>query len=213
MLAIVLATAISPFMPSVSAGHFTSWMYAKAPFNGSWNKFGSTPPASHYRAYGGDWAVDYYQTQSFAIPPIWGYLNLDSSTYTSGLSAQVSQVGSACAGSNWAGYKIRYDTYDPTGYRGWYLVSHVNDNNGEYTYQPDLWEWFSSHAFIGWTYQWSYSSCYQVTNPGGVHWHIESWQPTHFACFFPWASAAALDMYDNITAIGSNATSSGSACF
>lgn len=204
------ATAGRPgAMESVADSHFTHWVHWRAPFTGYWDRFGVAHPSSHPTPWGGDWSVDYY-----SAPGTPGSFYASSSAGYS-VYGIVSAVSGSCSNRLvWAGYMYRVDVHDTgLGYRGWVLYAHVQDTYGATWYRLQPGQQVTNGSGIGWTERWSYSSCYQATNDAGVHWHLEAYQPTHYACWYPYQSGTGLAQGAVLGAVGSNAVRAKAPCW
>jgi hypothetical protein len=207
VVAAIVIVMVAQAAPA-SASHFTHWILIRAPFSGYWDRFGIAHPSYHQTHFGGDWGVDFYQ-----LPGTGGTFFIANSN---GLSSYgvVGSRGGTCRQGLWAGYAYRFDLYDSTGYRGWYLTAHVSETNGmgqSYLLQPG--SYMYNGNFIGWTAQYPNSDCYQVDTASGVHWHIEAYQPSHYACYFPYSSGTYLSAGQDMGAVGSNATYAKAPCW
>jgi len=207
-VAVAIVTVMVAGPRSAAASHFTHWILIRAPFSGYWDRFGIAHPSSHHTPFGGDWGVDFY-----APPGTGGTFFIANSN---GLPAYgvVADRRPSCGGKDWAGWAYRFGLYDSSGYRGWYLVAHVSETNSigsPYYLQPGT--TIYNGNFIGWTAQYNYSNCYQVTNASGVHWHIEAFQPRHYSCYFPYPSGTYLVSGQDMGAVGSNATAPRRPCW
>lgn len=122
--AALVALAVGILMPlnpaAVSAGHFTTWIHARAPFAGVWNYDNNAPPATHHTPWGGDWAVDYYKTSG-----TYGYYRATFSGGGGYPYAAVASNGSSGGDPNvWAGRAYVLSLYEPgQTYRGWYTIA------------------------------------------------------------------------------------------
>jgi hypothetical protein len=57
---------------------------------------------------------------------------------------------------------------------------------------------------LGYLNQWPWSSCYAVSNPAGVHTHIEAYNSSLYSCYWPYWSGTWLNWWDTVGAIGVN---------
>ena len=206
-LFILVAAGFGLIRERAEATHFTNWLEIRSPFAGYWDKFGIAPPATHHTPWNGDWATDVY-----AAPGTNGgfrVANSDGGTAYGTIASPGTM--SSCAGSTWAGYAYRITVSDASGPRGWYLAAHINGvapGGGQYLLSAG--QTLYSGAGLGQTAAWAYSSCWQVQNLNGVHWHVEFEQPSHWSCWVPWSAGASLQVTSMLGAIGSNATTKSS---
>ena len=217
---ICAAALLLPSSKTAESGHFTNWLNLQAPYAGYWNKTicpdpgdPYTPqcaaPQNHHRPWAGDWATDFYQTPGAA-----GSFRIANSNGGTAYGYLPSPPGSSCSGSTWAGYAYKFSVYDGTGQRGWYLLAHVSGSNGiDPEYVLGQYTTVYNGTFVGYTAFWGTSTCYNVTTFGGVHWHVEMSQPTHYACWKPWSPGSSLGVTDMLGAVGSNALSAGASCW
>lgn len=124
--------------------------------------------------------------------------------------------GSACADPNLQGGRAyKFDVGDTTyGIRGKLAFGHVSDINPatgvQFTVSPGSTVYNGQQ--LGWTKQFPYSTCYQVSTSAGVHWHVEMYQPTHYSCFINWAANATLTTANTLGRIGSETLTARTAC-
>jgi hypothetical protein len=207
LLVLILSAGIA-FVPK-DASAFTNWILVQVPYAGTWNYANNAPPATHHRPWSGDWATDYYNP-----PGTWGRFYLTTSDGGATKYGVVASVGSSCQGADWAGIAYKFNMYDGSGYRGYYVTAHVQDLSPYWQYY-DLaqGQYMYDGYLIGWTYRFPRSDCYQVNYDSGVHWHIEMEQPSQYSCYYPWSPSAYLASGSTMGAIGSNATGYGAPCW
>lgn len=196
------------------ASHYVNPDYVIVPFTGTWANASDsdTWPWIHHLAYGGDWSIDYYASAG------------TSGIYDPAPSNGGSMTGTvvafqvACANPMYnGGWRYSVDVNNSiSGTRGYVTYAHVDPINPAdglfYTWGgpgspvPDV-------AELGWTQQFPYSSCYAVSFPSGVHWHLEGYQYTHYSCWEGWGVGTVLNKFSSVyTRIGSNATGIRQAC-
>lgn len=199
LVLVLVLCALPPWGHEAFASHFTNWLVVRAPFAGYWDRFGYANPATHHTPWFGDWATDFYQAPGAA-----GAFRISNSNGSSAFGI-VGRKGSSCNGTTWAGWAYKFNVYDDSGSRGWYLAAHVSDYNGPgQPYQLQMNQTVYDGNLIGWTAFWGQSSCYDVSNLDGVHWHIEMYQPVHYSCWYPWSAGTYLGASSVLGAVGSN---------
>jgi hypothetical protein len=215
----VCVASVAALPVPARASHFTNWLDIYAPFSGYWNKSicpdPSDPyspqcaaPQDHHILWYGDWSTDFYQWPGAA-----GAFRIGNSNGGTAYGSVASR-GSSCMGSTWAGYAYTINVYDGSGQRGFYVLAHVADSDGfgtSYVLSPGA--AIYNGGLVGWTAYWGTSSCYNVSNFDGVHWHVEMGQPVHYACWHPWASGSSVSTADTLGAVGSNALTGRATCW
>lgn len=212
LAALVSVVALAALWAPASASHHVNPDWFIAPFSGRWadasNSF--TWPQNHPLSYGGDWSTDYY-----AFPGTQGDFRIDPTAGSA--SGTIERFQSACGNpALYAGYQYRIRVNNSQmGSRGWVTLAHVDPVDpatGTFFWWGPPGSGIPRWAHVGWTYQFSNSSCYQVNNPSGVHWHIEGYQDSHYACFDNWGAGASLTFPSRAGLIGSNKTGVRQAC-
>lgn len=152
------------------------------PFAGTWAKQPEGEhPSNHHTPFGGQWAVDHYQS-----PPAGGVFRW-APHYAGSTNGRVILRGEACADPNLQGgifYRVAVEnsTY---GTRGWVLYAHVSKTNplDGAEYLIPVGTVLGNGHHLGWVKQWPMSACYFVSQADGNHWHIEMLQHEHHSCF------------------------------
>ncbi len=205
---IFVSSALGGFRTTheASATTFTNWINVWAPFSGTWNLGNNAPPESHHKPWGGDWSVDYYKTAGNT-----GYFGISNSNSGNANGWMYSGEGAAtsCSGGYWAGYRYKLHVYDDYDNRGWVVIAHVDatDSLGSSYFLPTA-TVINPWTFVGRTYWWDSSLCYQVTTNAGNHWHFEMKNAIdNKACYsYSGQSNLSLSTSNTLGAVGSNAT-------
>lgn len=151
----------------------------RAPFDGTVNKFNynSVHPYNHQLPFGGDWSTDYYAPAGTAV-----YANIGHNRvpYISP-RLKVTAVRAGCASGlvSSGGYLITVGVYSP------YNGSYIGEVDYMHLDRPSVsvGQTIAYGQRLGYLRQWTYSRCYSVTNPGGVHLHIEAYNAHHYSCY------------------------------
>lgn len=213
---LVAAVAAAGISYSARASHGPSnpsWVHVRAPFTGYWDRFGLADPSSHSPGYwGGDWATDFYQASG--TEGRW----YASSSVGSSIAATVADRRNTCNKSSWedAGVSYKISLTDSSGYLGWFSWNHVHPQTAAgYGYWLGFGASLSNGMLIGTTHQYDYQAgCWEVSTPGGVHWHIVAYNEHNYACYYPHSSGTLLSQQTDILgAVGANATGPGQACW
>ncbi|MGE3780230.1 MAG: hypothetical protein AB7F89_23780 [Pirellulaceae bacterium] len=195
-------------LPPIPAKAAPTWVEVRAPFNGYWDRWGYSPPSSH-NAYGAEWATDYYQS-----PNATGYWYPVSSGGDSVTSAALYPYNN-CGATSWttAGISYNIQLANGSGTLGYFQWGHVYPTGSGFYNGQNL----AFGEFIGYTYQWGFvGGCWEVTTPGGVHWHIagDNYGTSTHSCYAPNATGAFLNAYSGLLgAVGANATSAPQSCW
>ena len=168
-----------------------------APFTGYWDRFGYAPPATHPRS-SADWATDIYQAQGTAVKlQAFAPSNVN-------LTFKVSYRGAGCSTTD--GPTVRVAVYWNGTNIGWLAYSHLASVPSGVSTGASI----GNGAILGYTRQWTKQSCYQVSNPNGVHTHLGAANvrnvagSTNYSCYAPLASGTQYPLGRWIGIIGAN---------
>ena len=141
------------------------------PFDGYFDKFGDTSPNVHHRVVGGNWATDIYASPGTAV----------RYQERTGAIARVVSIMSACVGGgpSLGGSQIQLSLSDAGDGVALGTVFYLHLA----TPQVSVGQSIESGTVLGYTAQWESSSCYQVSNAGGVHTHFEVKSAVGSSCF------------------------------
>lgn len=178
--------------------------------NGVFDRWGYSHPSVHHTPWGGDWATDFY---GYPGSPV----RLDIREYSAGATAGtpygvVLSNGSSCASPyDWAGTAYQIALYDGAGSSvGWVLYAHVDTSGvGLYPVGSVL----GANTLLGYTAQYPWSYCYQVSTSAGVHTHVEAYNDHDYACYVPRPSGSVVAGGRALGGVGSNNTGPGQSCW
>lgn len=193
------------------AGSTAAWgsapntiLRVKDPISGGvWDRFGIAGPAIHHTPWGGDWSVDFYgypgSNVRFRVKE-----GVPGATVGVAYGVIESNASSCASPYDHAGTAYRIGLYDGANQHvGWVVYAHVETAGvgllpiGAVVVHGDV---------LGSVEQFPFSSCYQVSDPAGVHTHVELFNDHDYACYVPWAPGATLFARDTLGKVGSNNT-------
>lgn len=187
VLAVVglLAAALfgSPTSPASAAGPTVEIL---VPFAGTW---ANESPEEHQLWGQGEWGLDYFGNNQSVKLTVQGAENIS-----------LSVVGSwtGCAGS---GRRVQIKS-------GQTVLGTI-----EFAHLKDPASSVSNGGSLGTTYQWAQCSAWQVTNPGGVHTHIEVAAASgQTSCWVNHGLSAPLDSTAVLARLGSTSANSDGSC-
>lgn len=231
--AVVLVGILVSVQPALGA-HSESFVVPGVPFDGSWGyryaascpvvdppNDSSTVPRTHQRPAGGDFGVDYYACTG--TPGRFYALNWGSgNTY-----AYVGEKKGSCVNQlEFKGFQYRLDLYNGEGKRGEYRTLHVGvvgyadgvmwRSFGNPQFELSVGQLLVGGSLIGFTGRWgAASSCYDVNNDYGAHWHLEAANASevgHYACFYYRPAGNQMWASDSVGITGANITTVNTAC-
>lgn len=211
----LLSLAYILVAPSPAGAHSTNdWVYVYNPMiddDGDHNDVSSwwawgydvSPPGHHivYRNYGyaNDWSIDIFAKAAgrrFVTP-------FGSKTNTGHpVQSKVVGITPGCASGNIAdgGYRLTIEARDTiTGVvLGRADLMHVDRP------QVGIGQVVSGWTTLGFTSQFRYSSCYQVSNSNGIHGHVEFINAHRYSCWIPYGYNQALTELTRIGIVGAH---------
>lgn len=202
------AIATITALPSTAGAHTTSDMiYVVSPINGpaTWDRFGVSGPRTHHIVYsnGGfpnDISVDIYAAPG--SPVVTPHATRTNTGHL--VESKIIRVTAACASGviSQGGYRVTVQARDTvTGVvLGYADLAHVASPLPAGTV-------LGPFTTLGTTAQWSNSSCYQVSNPNGVHLHVELQNVHRYACMNNLAAGTAMTPSTRFGWIGSHSYS------
>jgi hypothetical protein len=192
-----------------------TWINTGGGADGYWDRFGIAGPGVHHRVacappqirwyeyntgcvsgWGyGDWSLDFYGYDE--QPVTW---HARSEWDPAAITAQVWAISPTCAvgGGSRGGWTVYVDVYYWGAWEGWMSYGHLN---WPQVYPGQI---IYTGATLGYLNQWPRSSCYDVSNPAGVHTHIEAYNSSLYSCYWPYWSGTWLNWWDTVGAIGVN---------
>ena len=192
-----------PPPPPPAAGSLPA-LNVQPPFSGTWNRFGDVAPPQHRPLFGGDGATDVYAAAGTAVQVrAWPVSQQGAVQY------KVVGIQNTCANAaNQGGQAVRVEFYYNGVDVGWALYGHLD------RLQVSVGQWVPHGQTLGFLRQWSYNSCYAVSNANGVHTHMEVYSNRNWACYLARPSNTHLDYWGVIGRTGGNwpAEGGGAAC-
>jgi hypothetical protein len=198
---------------SAGDGDGWTWINPGPGPEGIWDRFGIAGPQIHHRVaceppqmrwyeyntgcvsgWGyGDWSLDFY---GYDDQPVTWYAR--SEWDPAAVTSQVWAISPTCAagGGGAGGWTVYVDVYYWGVWEGWMSYGHLN---WPQVYPGQI---LYTGTTLGYLNQWAQSSCYNVSNPAGVHTHIEAYNSTLYSCYWPWPSGSWLNWWDTVGAIG-----------
>lgn len=176
-----------------------------------WAVTAGTEPAKHHIVYknwgySNDWSVDIYGPPGRRIVSPFG----TKTTTGHATKVTVIAIAAGCATGKLAdgGSRVTLEVKDTVtgkvlGRSDLMHVDRVAVKKGQ-----ALGPW----TVIGYTARFKYTSCYQVTNDGGVHVHAEFINPVKYACYIKRANGAALTELTKIGKVGTTHTKQRAQC-
>jgi hypothetical protein len=142
------------------------------PFDGVIDRWGGASPWNHHRVVGGNWSADLYAPSGTPV----------AFHERTGAVGRVAAMGSSCRASSdptYGGWQIQIDLSDATSGASLGTVFFLHVGNPSVKVGQTV----RDGATLGSTYQWPYTSCYQVSNDGGTHVHFEVRSAAGSSCF------------------------------
>lgn len=177
-----------------------------------WSLSPDTSPAQHHIVYGGygypsDWSIDIFPKavgRRFVTP---------FAARTSGGDRVVSKVTSirpGCASRNLddGGYVVTIDARNARTGRSIAIANLMHVDRPQVRVGAELGGWTT----IGFTRQFRYNRCYQVSRPEGIHGHMEVVNAAAYACWIPFNYNAPLTESTVIGYAGANYRSQRARC-
>jgi hypothetical protein len=206
-LAVAVLSAIGSVLstPTPARAHGTNDMiYVVSPINGAatWDRFGVAGPRTHHIVYSNDGVPNDISVDIYAgagSPVVTPHATRTNTGHL--VESKIVRVTPACASGviSQGGYRVTVRARDTvTGVvLGYADIAHVSTPLAAGTV---LGPW----TVLGRTTQWNYSNCYQVTNPNGVHVHLELQNVHRYACMNNLAAGTALTGTTRVGWIGSH---------
>jgi hypothetical protein len=175
------------------------------PGSGYWDRFGLANPATHHIIYGADWATDFYMSPGSTVRvrayPAYQVGSVKYHIATVGGVTNTCRVG-------YAGKTVKVEFYFNGVLVGWAAYAHLD--------RVPVWnsEWVPHATLLGYTRQWTYSSCYQVSKATGVHVHFELYTRGvgHYACWYARPAGTWVNYWGKIGRIGGNTPTTKRSC-
>lgn len=169
------------------------------PMSGYWDRFGASPPTSHHRPFGGDFAVDFHRnpgtddTVRVRAYPASG---------SGSVRYRIDDVRMACKSGVHAdggrAVKVGFFIGDTRVGHAWY----VHLDRVPSTIKAG--SWVSHAAVVGYISRFKETTCYDVSSNDGVHVHLEYYSNRHYACWISRPAGTWVDYWGAVAKVGGN---------